>query len=148
MTQATTEGKRELVTRYKFSNEQVAAMPSFQVAALYAFRDYKETAEEVAKWSHVPEGWKAGSRLYVLTKLHSDLMAQMHDHPAGGHFGVDKTHKQVLEYYMWPGSRKDVKAFVQRCLVGVQIKYSMCWLAGLPTPLTSAKAPWQDVTVD
>jgi hypothetical protein len=58
LAQATAEGKRELVTRYKLSNEQVAAMPSFQVAALYSFRDYKEAVEEIAKWAYVPEGWK------------------------------------------------------------------------------------------
>jgi hypothetical protein len=58
LAQATAEGKRELVTRYKISNEQVAAMPSFQVAALYSFRDYKEAVEEIAKWTYVPEGWK------------------------------------------------------------------------------------------
>ena len=33
-------------------------MPSFQVAALYAYRDYKEAYEEIVKWANVPEGWK------------------------------------------------------------------------------------------
>jgi hypothetical protein len=58
LTQATIEAKRELVERYKLTNEQVAAMPSFQVAALYSFRDYKEALEEIVKWAYVPEGWK------------------------------------------------------------------------------------------
>src|SRR5438445_9003649 len=94
------------------------------------------------------EGWKARSRLYISAKLRMDLMSQMHDQPAGGHFGVDKTHKQILEYYTWPGSHKDVKAFVQRCSVCAQTKHSTCQPAGSPTPLTLAKVPWQDISVD
>ena len=58
LTQVTAEGKKELVERYKLTAEQVAAMPSFQVAALYSFREYKESLEEVIKWANVPEGWK------------------------------------------------------------------------------------------
>ena len=65
------------------------------------------------------EGWKAGSRLYVPTKLRVDLMTQMHDHLAGDHFNMDKTHKQILKYYMWSGSHKNIKAFIQRCSVYV-----------------------------
>src|SRR5438445_12717756 len=75
-------------------------------------------------------------------------MSQMHDHSAGGHFSVNKTHRQILEYYMWPGSCKDIKEFVQRCSVCVQTKHSMCQPAGSPIPLTLAKAPWQDITID
>ena len=58
LTRTAAEGKRELVARYQFTKEQVAAMPSFQVATLYAYREYKEAGAEVVKWSHVPEGWK------------------------------------------------------------------------------------------
>ncbi len=58
LTQVTAEAKRELVAHYGFSAEQVAAMPSFQVAALYSFREYKEAIEEIVKWGSVPEGWK------------------------------------------------------------------------------------------
>src|SRR5437588_2105197 len=75
-------------------------------------------------------------------------MAQLHDHPAGGHFRVDKTHKRLLEFYTWPGSRKDTKEFVQRCSVCTQTKHSTRRLAGSPTPLMPAKALWQEISVD
>ena len=58
LTQATAEAKAALVEKYQFTPEAVAAMPSFQVAALYAYRDYKEALEEVIKWANVPEPWK------------------------------------------------------------------------------------------
>lgn len=75
-------------------------------------------------------------------------MAQMHDHPARGHFGVNKTHKWILKFYTWPGSQKDTKVFFQRCSVCVQTKHSTCQLVGLPTPLHVTKAPWQKVTIN
>jgi hypothetical protein len=59
LTEASAEGKIALVKNYGFTAEQVAAMPGFQVAAMYAARDYKESIEEVVKWRHVPEGWKS-----------------------------------------------------------------------------------------
>src|SRR5438309_9027189 len=37
---------------------------------------------------------------------------------------------------------------MQRCSVCAQMKHSTCQPAGLPTPLTLAKAPWQDISVD
>jgi hypothetical protein len=59
LTEASAAGKVVLVKTYGFTAEQVAAMPGFQVAAMYAARDYRESVEEVAKWRHVPEGWKS-----------------------------------------------------------------------------------------
>ena len=36
----------------------VEAMPPFQVVSLFAYRDYRDTLEEVTKWIYVPEGRK------------------------------------------------------------------------------------------
>jgi hypothetical protein len=58
LTQATAEGKLDLVERFKMDPEKVAAMPAAQIAALYSFREYKEALEEIVKWSNIPEGWK------------------------------------------------------------------------------------------
>src|SRR5438309_4263384 len=47
----------------------------------------KAEDEQPSNWfNQVLEGWKAGSSLYVLTKLHMDSMSQMNDHLAEGHF--------------------------------------------------------------
>lgn len=59
--------------------------------------------EELLSWfDQVLEGWKAGQHLYIPMVLRLELMAQMYDHPAEGHFGIDKMHKRILEFYMWP----------------------------------------------
>jgi hypothetical protein len=58
LTQATAEGKIDLVERFKMAPEKVAEMPAAQIAALYSFREYKESLEEIVKWSNIPEGWK------------------------------------------------------------------------------------------
>ena len=36
----------------------VEAMPTFQVVSLFAYREFRDTREEVLKWIHVPEGRK------------------------------------------------------------------------------------------
>jgi len=59
LTEASAAGKIALVKTYGFTTEQVTAMPGFQVAAMYAARDYRDSVEEIAKWQHVPEGWKS-----------------------------------------------------------------------------------------
>jgi hypothetical protein len=59
LTEASAAGKIALVKTYGFTTEQVTAMPGFQVAAMYAARDYRDAVEEVAKWRHAPEGWKS-----------------------------------------------------------------------------------------
>jgi hypothetical protein len=59
LTEASAAGKIALVKNYGFTTEQVTAMPGFQVAAMYAARDYRDAVDEVVKWRHVPEGWRS-----------------------------------------------------------------------------------------
>ena len=58
-----------------------------------------------------------GVLLRCLEKEESDLvLTQLHDGPAGGHFGGDTTaHKILRARYFWPTLFKDAHAFVRRC---------------------------------
>jgi hypothetical protein len=38
--------------------EEVESMPHFQVVALYAWRQHRQSWEELEKWLHLPEGWR------------------------------------------------------------------------------------------
>jgi hypothetical protein len=49
--------KRALIAE-GLRREQVDAMPQFQVVALHALREYRRTAQELAKWSYVRNGWQ------------------------------------------------------------------------------------------
>ena len=58
-----------------------------------------------------------GVLLRCLEKEESDLvLIQLHDGPAGGHFGGDTTaHKVLRAGYFLPTLFKDAHSFVRRC---------------------------------
>jgi hypothetical protein len=49
------EAKRYLID-HGFASEMVEAMPSLQAVTLAAFREFRESAQEAAKWVHVRDG--------------------------------------------------------------------------------------------
>ena len=49
---------RESLVKQGLKADVVAAMPAFQAVTLYAYRDYRDSREEVLKWIQVPEGRK------------------------------------------------------------------------------------------
>jgi hypothetical protein len=51
------EAKESLV-KQGLKAEVVEAMPAFQAVSLFAYREYRDSREEVLKWIHVPEGRK------------------------------------------------------------------------------------------
>ena len=72
------EAKRYLLAR-KYPAAQVDAMPVFQAVALAAFRQYRDSAEEVAKWALVEDGfrhpgYKAASETYRQAVRRLDLL--------------------------------------------------------------------------
>ncbi len=50
------EAKRGLLARDKYTEEQVEAMPQFQVVGLYTYLEYRDSLDEVLKWIHAPHG--------------------------------------------------------------------------------------------
>ena len=48
----------ETLIKQGLKADVVEAMPSFQVVSLFAYREYRNTREEVLKWVNVPEGNK------------------------------------------------------------------------------------------
>jgi hypothetical protein len=72
------EAKRYLLAK-KYPAEQVEAMPVFQAVVLASFRQYREAAEDVAKWALVEDGfrhpgYKAASQTYRQAVNRLDLL--------------------------------------------------------------------------
>ena len=64
-----------------------------------------------------------GNCLIVAPKnIRSQIMIIAHSHFLGGHFGVFKTHRRVLEKFWWPKLFEAVKTFVSNCEVCIQVK--------------------------
>ena len=76
----------------------------------------------------------------VLLECHSTLM--------GGHGGIQKTTAKVCAAFTWPGVKKDVKKFVQECMVCQQMKCENRRPAGLLQPLLIPDKMWEELSMD
>lgn len=76
----------------------------------------------------------------LLEEHHSTLMA--------GHPGHERTFRLLAAGFYWPKMRKDVKAFVDECVVCQATKYSTRKPAGLLQPLHVPSRVWEDVSMD
>ncbi|KAD4888403.1 hypothetical protein E3N88_20476 [Mikania micrantha] len=76
------------------------------------------------------------------------LLHAAHDSPVGGHGGFLKTSKRLSLQYFWPQMTKDIRLYVQRCLICQQQKYQTASPAGLLQPLPIPTQIWEDVSMD
>ena len=53
--------------------------------------------------------------LVVSESIHSEVLNQLHEAPAGGLLGEDKTLNKLREHFYWPGNQKDVKNWCRTC---------------------------------
>ncbi|XP_019645940.1 PREDICTED: uncharacterized protein LOC109486545 [Branchiostoma belcheri] len=61
-------------------------------------------------------------QLLVPRVLVSKVLSCVHDSPAGGHLGVDKTKEKLLRGFYWPGLTKDVIVHVTCCDICAKTK--------------------------
>ena len=47
--------------------------------------------------------------------MQTSILHQLHEAPAGGHLGEDKTLHKLREHFYWPGHQKDVKIWCRTC---------------------------------
>ncbi|GKC85937.1 RNA-directed DNA polymerase, partial [Tanacetum coccineum] len=89
-----------------------------------------------------------GNRLCIpKTFFKSQLAKEIH---AGGlivHLGRDKTILSVESRFDWPQLKRDVGAFVKRCVVCQEAK-GKAQNTGLYMPLPVLKSPWVDILID
>ena len=76
------------------------------------------------------------------------LMEEAHGTPYSVHPGVTKMYQDLKKVYWWPGMKKDVAAFVQRCLTCQQIKAEHQKPAGMLQPLEVPQWKWEQITMD
>ena len=61
-------------------------------------------------------------RLVTPPSMRQDLMPLIHDHRMSGHLGIRKTYARVKRRFCWPGCKKDVTRWCQRCHTCALIK--------------------------
>jgi hypothetical protein len=79
--------------------------------------------------------------------LHDRVLKIFHDSPEGGHLGVDRTTKKILETFYWPGLKKIVADYICRCLDCERFKTAKENTKALLQTITS-KQPWELIEID
>jgi hypothetical protein len=52
-------------------------------------------------------------------------LKDIHDEVTGtAHAGYEKTYKRIAETYYWPKMSKDIKKYIQSCIICKQIKHA------------------------
>jgi hypothetical protein len=89
-----------------------------------------------------------GNQLCILkSSMRENLLKEKHSGGLVGHFGHDKTFVQLNNLYYWPGIRKDVKKFFNRCRICQHAKGKR-QNTSLYQPLPIPERSWDLISMD
>jgi len=91
--------------------------------------------------------FKGGQLCIPDYSMRENIIREKHSGGLAGHFGMDKTHEQLRNFYFWPRMQRDVQQFVARCKV-CQLAKGHSQNAGLYTPLPIPDRSWDLVSLD
>ena len=89
-------------------------------------------------------------RVYVpeTADLREQLLTEAHETPYSVHPGTTKMYQDLKKGYWWPGMKKDVVRFVEKCLTCQQVKAEHQRPAGTLQPLEIPEWKWEQITMD
>ena len=91
-----------------------------------------------------------GNRLWVANEdqLQLKVIKEIHDQPAVGHPGTERTLEMARRYYYWPGMKEMIQQFIRNCHVCKRAKTAQDTYHGLLQPLPVPERAWTDITMD
>jgi hypothetical protein len=91
-----------------------------------------------------------GSRLCVPNdeNLKQEILEEAHSSAYAMHPGGTKMYRTLKEYYWWPNMKREIAAYVSRCLVCQQVKAERQKPSGLLQPLPIPEWKWEHITMD
>ena len=109
-----------VLRRYKESAEQpeVEQTKGFSPATRALFQQWTQLKlKEGILYRQFKSQDGSSSRLQLIVPkgLREKVLRQLHEGPAGGHFGEDKTLHRLWERFYWPGHQKNVANWCRTC---------------------------------
>ena len=86
-------------------------------------------------------------QLVLPKSYHNDILFWAHDHPIGGHFGLEKTLDKIKKRYYWPHQYTDVSNWIKNCVDCAQKKGNVSRNRAALHPIP-AESPWSQVCCD
>ncbi|KAL2009177.1 hypothetical protein VTN00DRAFT_7371 [Thermoascus crustaceus] len=86
--------------------------------------------------------------VYIPTKLREDLIRDIHEAPAHGHQGIEKTIERITRNFYFPGLRRMVRRIVSQCDLCIRSKAARHAPYGLLQNLDAPERPWQSISLD
>lgn len=86
--------------------------------------------------------------VYVPTRLREALIKDIHEAPAHGHQGIDKTIERITRNYYFPGLRRTVQRIISQCDLCIRSKASRHAPYGHLQALPAPERPWQSISLD
>lgn len=110
----------------------------------------KEDPDSVPKFSLERGRLLYKKRLVIpsTSSLIPSLLSTFHDSVIGGHSGFLRTYKRMTGELYWRGMKKDVKKYVESCVICQKNKSEAVIPAGLLQPLPIPEKIWGDITMD
>jgi transposase InsO family protein len=95
-------------------------------------------------------GLRFKNRVYVPPEpaLRAELLKTYHDDPLAGHFGRAKTVELLTRSYHWLHMERDVKEYIDSCIVCQVAKSLKQRPAGELQSLPQPQRPWQELSMD
>lgn len=92
--------------------------------------------------------WKGKTWVPRTSQLRTKVLKHIHDQPAVGHPGIQRSIKWVQRNYQWSSLVKDVKRYVKNCHICHRAKAPRNKYQGLLKPLPIPHKPWVDIAMD
>ena len=91
-----------------------------------------------------------GNRLWVAKEgyLQLEVIKKIHNQPAVGHFGMERTLGIAWRHYYWPGMKKMIQRFIRNCHVCKRAKTARDTYHSLLQPLPVPEQVWTDIIID
>ena len=99
--------------------------------------------------ANADDNWRSVNQIVIPTSYRSDILQLAHDSPFAGHLGVNKTYQRILQYFYWPGLKRDVATYCKSC--------HTCQLIGKPNqtipvaplhPIPVLQEPFSHIIID